>query len=219
MRYGLMLGLVAFGLVGCGGDAAEEATKKQNKWLTAAKCKTDKDCAKGFICNGEDGKKTCGKGERTAAEKAATKKAKNEARKKKQEAARTPDAGHGRLYVRICPFFKNTPESIGTITAVSQTTKKKQQIHLALVTPDQGYRDEFVFRSLPPGKYDVTATYGIQKGGKPNVAQLRCDLTTKLPCRDDLVREIDVVLPKDEPPVEKNEKGKVKKRPCDFIAE
>ncbi len=72
---------------------------------------------------------------------------------------------------------------------------------------------------MPLGKYDVTATYGIQKGGKPNVAQLKCDATTKLTCRDELIREIEVVLPKDEPPVEKNDKGKVIKRPCDFIAE
>ena len=217
MRYVLVCGLAAFAVTGCSGEGGK-AKKAKNKWITAAKCKVDKDCAEGFICRG-DGEKTCQKGERTAAEKAAKKKAEEAARVKAQEAKRTPDAGKGRLHVRICPFFKNTPESIGTITAVNQTTKEKHQLHLALETPDQGYRDEFFYRSLALGKYDVTATYGIQKGGKPHVAQLKCDAKTKLPCRDELIREIEVVLPKDEPPVEKNDKGKVIKRPCDFIAE
>ncbi len=218
MRALLLLGLVLWTVAGCEkGDGNKINDPK--KWVTAAKCKTDKDCAKGFVCNGEAGKKTCQKGERTAAEKAAMKKAESEARKKKQEAARTPDAGEGRLYVRICPFFKNTPESIGTIVAVNQATKKKHQLHLALETPDQGYRDQFFYRSLPLGKYDVTATYGIQKGGKPHVAQLKCDPKSKLACRDELVREINVVLPKDEVPLAKDDKGKEKKRLCDFIAE
>lgn len=218
MRALSVLALAAFALGGCDkGDGGKKAPDP--RWVTAAKCKADKDCAEGFVCNGEDGKRTCQKGERTAAEKAAAKKAEDEARVKAQAARQTPDAGEGRLFVRICPFFKNTPESIGTITATNQATKKTTQLHMALETPDQGYRDEFFFRSLPPGKYDVTATYGIQKGGKPNVAQLKCDLKTRLPCKDELVREIEVVLPASEPPVEKDDKGKVVKRPCDFIAE
>ncbi len=131
MRGFCLLLLALFAMAGCEKGEGSKANDSK-KWVTAAKCKTDKDCADGFICNGEDGKKTCQKGERTAAEKAAKKKADDEAHKKRLAAKHTPDAGQGRLHVRICPFFKNTPESIGTITAVSQATKKKTQLHMAL---------------------------------------------------------------------------------------
>ena len=217
MRALMFLSLLL--LAACGGKGDEDAKqKKQKKWVTAAKCKVDKDCAKGFICKG-DTEKTCQKGERTAAEMKAMRKAANEARRKALEAKNTPDPGEGRLHVRVCPFFKNTPESIGTLVATNQATKKKHMLHMALETPDLGFRDQFVYRSLPLGKYDVTATYGIQKGGKPNVSQLKCDEKAKLPCRDELIREIEVVLPADEPKPEMNDKGKPKKPPCDFIAE
>jgi Cys-rich repeat protein len=214
---GLLVGALA--LVGCN-KAIEEGNDPNNKrWITAAKCKTDKDCAEGFVCEAEGDGKVCKKGERTAAEKAAAKKAEQEAHKAAQAAKKAVKPGEGRLHVRVCPFFKNTPESIGTITAIHQETKQKHVIHMALETPDLGFQDQFTFWSVPLGKYDVQATYGIQKGGKPNVSTLKCDEKSKLECVEETTRVIEVVPPDQEPKPELNEKGKPKPRPCDFIAE
>jgi hypothetical protein len=183
------------------------------KYAPAA-CKADDDCAKGFVCT----ELKCIKGERSAAEIAATKKAKAAAKAKKHAAKYAVKPGEGRLRFRLCPGFKNTPESIGTVVAVHQTTKKKHFFHLARETPDLGWRSEFYFPSLPLGTYDVTADYGIQKNGRADVVKIKCD-PKATPCRDELVREIAVVLPKDETPVERDEKGKAKPRACDWIAE
>lgn len=198
-------------LVGCE-KSGEDA---RSKILGApAPCETDKACADGFIC--QDNK--CQKGARSAEEIKAQKAA--EAKKKAEEKAaeRAVKPGEGRLTVRICPGFKNTPESIGTIIAVNQETGKRHILHMAMETPELGWQMEFTFPSLPLGTYDVTADYGIQKGGVPDVVKLKCDPKAQ-PCRDELVREMTVVLPENEPPREKNEKGEPKLKACDFIAE
>ena len=179
-----------------------------------AACTTDQDCAKGFICS----EKVCTKGERSATELAAQRKAKADEKAKKAAAKLVVKPGEGRMRIRLCPGFKNTPESIGTVVAVHQTTKKKNFLHLARETPDLGWRVEFLFPSLPLGVYDVTADYGIQKNGRADVVKLKCDPKAK-GCRDETIREITVVLPKDETAPELDEKGKPKPRPCDWVAE
>lgn len=180
----------------------------------AADCEKDSDCIKGFICK----EKKCLKGKRTAAEKAAERKAKADARRKKAEARKQVKPGEGRLHVRLCPAFKNTPESIGTIVAVNQKTKERHMVHLATETPDLGYQSVFTFYSLPLGKYDVSCSYGIQVRGIPDVQKMKCDKKAK-PCREELIREMEVVLPENEPKPEMDDKGKVKMKPCDFQAE
>lgn len=207
---GLCVALLA--LAGCN----DEAQSRYDKFKTAAAdCKTDGDCADGFICT----EKKCLKGKRSAAEIA--EKAKAKAKKEAEAAAKKLEVkpGEGRLRVRLCPGFKNTPEAIGTIVAVHQQTKKKHFLHLARETRDLAWETEFLFPSLPLGTYDVTADYGIQKGGRPDVIRLKCDKKAK-PCREESIREMTVVLPKDEPPPPpKREDGKRTYKPCDWVAE
>ena len=204
--------VLALSLVGCN----DKAQSKFDKFKTApADCKTDEDCAKGFICTD----KKCLTGERSAAELAEKRKAKQQAEQAKLAKKFEIKPGEGRLKVRICPGFKNTPEALGTIIAIHQETKKKHFLHLARETKEFYWETEFIFPSLPLGTYDVTADYGIQKGGRPDVVRLKCDKKAK-PCRDENIREMTVVLPKDEPPPPKpKEPGKKAYKPCDWTAE
>ena len=230
LTYTLSLAfLVVGGLTACNKTAEEQA----NRFKTmAAPCKSDGDCAKDHICR----EKKCTKGKRTKAEIAALKKAIAEKKAKAEAAKKAVKPGEGRMIVKICPFFKNTPESVGQITAVHQETKKRHFILLNMVTPEAGYQSEFTFYSLPLGKYDVTAKYGTQKRGRHDTVDILCDPKAKLPCRcvdegkdakkkgkkakcPKKIREIEVVLPKDEMPVKKGKDGKPEKRPCDWVAE
>lgn len=206
------LALLALALlvVGC-----ESNKPDPKKFITAASCEADKDCAEGFIC--KEGK--CQEGKRSPEEIAAQKKAEAAAKKKALAEKKKTKPGEGRLTVRVCPFFKNTMESIGTITAVHQKTGKKHYIDMALEVPEMGYKDVFTFYSLPLGKYDVTASYGIQTKGIPETHDLKCHEKAKDACREETIREVEVVLPEDMPKPEKNEKGEPKKPPCDFVAE
>ena len=200
--------------------ACESNKPDLKKFITAAKCATDDDCGEGFICKAaEGGGKTCQKGERTAAERAAAQKAKREAQKAALAAKRRVKPGEGRLRVRLCGGFKNTPESIGTVIATHQKTKKQHFIHLAREVDDLGWQEIFTFWSLPLGTYDVTVDYGIQKGGVAHTVKMKCDKRTKLPCREEVIREIEVVPPEKEPPPQKDKEGKEKKPPCDWLVE
>lgn len=210
-----ILGLSCLMLLGPWACESKSGADTRSKILGApAPCETDKECADGFICQ----EKKCTKGERTAQELAARRA--EEAKKKAEAEAkkRAVKPGEGRLTVRICPGFKNTPESIGTIIAIHQETKARKILHMAMEAPELGWQMEFTFPSLPLGTYDVTTDYGIQKGGVPDVVRLKCDPKAK-PCREETIREMTVVLPENEPPREKNEKGEPKLKDCDFIAE
>jgi hypothetical protein len=204
--------LVALALFAC--DSGKDEERANRFKFSAPSCETDKNCIDGFICK----EKKCHKGKRTAAELAAQRKAKADAKREKEAAKKRVKPGEGRLHVRLCPAFKNTPESIGTIVAVHQETKSRHMVHLATETPDLGYQSVFSFYSLPLGTYDVTCTYGIQVRGIPDVSKMKCDKEAK-PCRDELIREMQVVLPADEAPPEMDDKGKPKMKPCDFQAE
>lgn len=209
------LSLTIGGLWGCKSDEDDPLKKMLRK---PAACETDKECADGFVCND----KKCVEGERTADEKkamrAAEAKAKAEAKAAAEAKKNETKAGEGRLIVRICPGFKNTPEAIGTIIAVNQETKARKVLHMATEAPELGWQMEFTFASLPLGIYDVTANYGIQKKGVPDTVWLKCDDKAR-PCRDETIREMTVVLPENEPPREKNDKGEPKLKACDFVAE
>ncbi|MCA9537383.1 MAG: hypothetical protein KC620_00765 [Myxococcales bacterium] len=180
----------------------------------AASCEQDDQCADGFICQD----KKCTKGERSAAEIAARKKEELAKKAAEEAAKRATKPGEGRMTIRICPGFKNTPEAIGTIIATHQETKQRHFIHMAREAPDLGWKMEFDYWSLPMGKYDVIAEYGIQKNGIVDTVKLKCDKDAK-PCRDELIREMEPVPPDQIPPREYDEKGNPKFKACDFVAE
>jgi hypothetical protein len=202
--------------------ACESNKPDVNKFVTAAKCTSDDNCGEGFICkDAEGGGMTCQKGARTAAEKKAAKKAKYAAKKAARDARRAAKPGEGRMQLRLCGGFKNTPESIGTIIAVHQETKKRHFIHLAREVDDLGWEEFFAFWSVPLGKYDVTIDYGVQKGGVASMVKMKCDARTKMPCRDEVIREVEVVLAETPmaAPLPKNKEGKVIKPACDWLVE
>lgn len=186
----------------------------------AAKCSVDKDCAKGFICEGEADARRCAKGERSAAEIAASQKKALAEKQAKLAAAKAVKPGEGRLYVRLCPGYSNTIESIGTVIAVHQETKARHILNLGLEVPEGGWETEFAYPSLPLGKYDVEAHYGIQVKGRPDTHQLLCDEKVRKDCKNEgKTREITVILPTEEAPREMEKDGTLKRRPCDFSAE
>jgi len=200
--------LVAFGCSGSG-EQDEPAWKKD-----PVPCTDDGACAKGFICKD----KICQPGERSKTELAAREKAKAAAAKK-SEKPKAPKPGEGRLRARICPGFKRTPEAIGTIIAVNQKTKKRHLLHLAMEVAEGGIGSEFTFPSLPLGMYDVTASYGVQiKHQAPETVVLKCHEKAK-PCREETIREIEVIPPEKEPPVKLTDAGLPRKKACDWWAE
>lgn len=212
MRIRTLLGTALFataGLFACKGGETDYKPP-------AAKCEVDKDCAKGFICE----EKVCVKGKRSAEEIAKRKKAEFEAKKAAREAKKQTKPGEGRLYVRLCPGFQNTPESLGTIVAKNVKTGKEYVKHLALDVQEGGWETEFTFWSVPLGDYTVTAKYGIQVKGQPDISQLKChEKVDKKLCTDGMTLTKTVIAPADEPEREKEKDGTFKRRPCDFIAE
>jgi hypothetical protein len=212
MRFGLLGLVLAVG--GLTSGCENNATKGYKP--PAAKCASDDGCGKGFICT--DG--LCAKGERSAKELADRKKAKFAAAKKKRADADKVKPGEGRLWVRICPGYQNTPESMGSIQAINVKTKKRHLMHLALTVPDGGWETEFKFPSVPLGTYEVQATYGIQVKGKADVHKLSChEKVDKKLCVEEITRLIEVVAPDQEPERVKEKDGTFKRRACDFIAE
>lgn len=197
--------------VGCSAAKDEEPEWKKNPVV----CEDDSKCAKGFVCTD----KICQPGERSAAELEARRKSEAAATADEATAPKAPEAGHGRLRVRICPGFKRTIESIGTLAAVHQETKKRHLIHLAMYVEEGDIESEFTFPNLPLGMYDVTARYGVQiKRQPPETVQLKCHEKAK-PCRDGVIRELEVIPPEKEPPVKMTDAGTPEKKDCDFWAE
>ncbi|MEZ4465722.1 MAG: hypothetical protein R3F60_00005 [bacterium] len=216
MARTLPLAVFALCLAACGSGSKEDPADKFMK----ASCKSDDACAEGFICEMKDGNGTCVKGERDKAALAAKAKAEEEERKAKEAAKRETKPGEGRLEVRICPLFKNTPEAIGTIIAKNVETGKETYIHMAREVPDLSWQDIFTFWSLPLGAYEVTATYGIQVKGRAEVVKLKCyDKVKKSECKDEVIRLMEVVPPDQLPAPEKDKDGNVIKKPCDWIVE
>lgn len=178
-------------------------------------CKSDDDCLGGWICD----QKFCYRGERSAAELAAQKAAleekKEKERKAKEDKKKKLKPGQGRLHARICPFFKNTDNSSGTIIAEHKESKEKHFIFLQRELSKDSMRDVFTFYSLPLGTYEVTAKYGVQVGGQHDTHDLNCDpKATHRPCEGETKRIVTVEAPKTSLDDELKEK-----RPCDWIAE
>ena len=206
--------------LGACGDAKK--TDPRDKFMTAS-CETDETCAKGFICS--DG--TCAKGERSKDEMAKKVAAKRAEAAKKEAAKRTTKPGDTRLEVRVCPVFKNTPEATGTIKAKHVESGEEHLIHMALAVKEGGWQDVFTYWSLKPGKYEVTASYGINTRGHIETVLLKCHdkiIKNKKLCKDSVVRLIEAVPVDKIPPKEtkKNEKtGEMDevKIACDWIVE
>jgi hypothetical protein len=223
----LLLALGVGGLSACDKAAeggSETKAADQDKAKAPTFCHWDEDCAvkPGFICN--DGR--CEKGERTAEQKAAIQalrdkmKAEEEAKAQaKAEAERPPGPNEGRLWIRVCPFFKRTAEAVAEITATNKSTGQKYSLHLESVTQPGEIRSEFAFPKVPVGDYDVVADYGIRVTSTQNqVARLKCDKKAK-PCREGTIREISVVPIAQEPAPKVGKDGQPEHRPCDWIAE
>ena len=210
---GFVVAMVATALVaGCSKKKEEEKPYWAKK---PARCQTDKNCADGFICE----KEACVEGQRSPEELARRKSEERAKREKRKAAKNITKPGEGVLKVRICPGFKHTSNSIGTLIATHQETKKEHRLHLAHVVPEGDWHSEFKFPSLPLGKYDVKANYGIlNPSGRAEVVDLMCDRKAK-PCRDEKIREMSPVLPENMPPPKLNKKGEPKLIPCDFLAE
>ena len=179
-------------------------------------CKSSKDCADGWLCGSN---KVCKKDTRTPEEIEAARKAEIEKLKAKKEAERlarlkaktSTKAGEGKMVLKICPFFKNTDVSVGSIIATHQKTKKRHILNLQMETEKDSTQATFTFYSLPLGKYDVVAKYGVQSNGVFDTHKLKCDpKSTARSCKEELTREIEVVLPKE---ASKEDTG------CDWIAE
>ena len=187
------------------------ACDSKKKVKLGPSCSSDDDCAGGWICE----KEHCARGKRTA-EELAQRQAKIEAEKMRKRkakiAARTQTKkGQGRVSVKLCPFFKNTFASVGSIVAVNQKTKFREMISMQMETEKNMTQSEFTFYSLPLGTYEIYATYGVQVEGKFDTHRLKCDpKATKRACKDGELRIVEVVLPKD---------MKKEALECDWIAE
>lgn len=200
----------------CSGDKKDK-NKLDDRFAAMIKtkpCKTDKDCLKGHICKDT----SCVKGERSAAEIAAKRQVEEAAAKKAMEARNKLKPGEGRLKVRICPFYKNTNGSSAMLLAEHQKTKKRHFLALHNRIEPDGIGQIFTFPSLPLGSYDVTLKMGVRVRGQHDLSDMNCHPKTK-PCREGTIREMDVILPKNEPPPELKEDGTPEPPPCDFVAE
>jgi len=174
-------------------------------------CKVDDDCISGWICE----ERFCTPGERSAAELAARKEAlkkEREAKQKALEAKKTQTKpGEGRVSFKICPYFRNVSQSVGSIVATHTQTKERHIISLQMETKKNEQRSEFTFYSLPLGPYEVYANYGLQVDGKFDTHRLKCDPKgTARGCKGDELRLVEVVTP------DKASKAALE---CDWVAE
>ena len=198
----LTLFFLSFSFSGC---------KSEENSLLAIDCKSTSECAKGWICGA---KKKCTKDKRTPEQIEAARKAEiaqiKADKEKQRQAELKAQAEKGNLVVKICPFYKRTSDSAGSILAVHQKTGERHYWSLQMIVPPDSTQATFTF-PLPLGKYDVTAKYGIQVNGTFDTHKLKCDpKSTTRPCKDEKVREVEVVLAKNAPKVDAG---------CDWIAE
>ena len=202
----LFIGLVSLSLFAC--KAGEEREQ-------GGSCSKDDDCISGWICEDQ----FCYKGERSKAELAARKAAKEAEKRKKREAKEAKKKklkpGEGRLHVRICPFYKNTFNSAGTLIATHRKTKKRTLISLQMEVSKDSMRDVFTFYSLPVGEYQIEAKYGVQVNGQYDTHSLKCDpKATERPCEKEILRIATVT-----PATTTLAEDLKKKYPCDWVAE
>jgi hypothetical protein len=191
------------------------ACKGKVDQVRGGSCKKDSNCISGWICEDH----FCVEGKRSATEIAAQKEAKRKAKeaKRKAKAAKKlqTKSGEGRLHVRICPFFKNTDDSVATLIAVNKKTKKRHLKSLHLEVNKDSMKDLFTFYSLPLGDYEVSAKYGVQVNGVFDTHTLKCDpKNTSRSCEGEVKRIVKVELPQGS-----LEDDLKKKYPCDWVAE
>jgi hypothetical protein len=210
----IIIGVSMLAMSGCSDGKKSEGDSRFAPIYKAKACEVDKDCLKGFICK----ELTCQKGKRSAADLEKIRKAKIESEKKAEAARNRLKPGEGRLRIRICPFFKNTPNASASLFAVHQKTKKKHWLALHNKAPENARQSMFTFPSLPLGTYDVNLKMGIRVRGQHDLTDMNCHPKAR-PCRGGTIREVDVMLPENEPPAEKKEDGTDMPPPCDFVAE
>lgn len=189
--------------------------KSGPKTQRGGSCKQDSDCISGWICE----ENFCIQGQRSAAELAAQKEAKIKAKeaklKAKEAKMKQVKSGEGRLHVRICPFFKNTDDSVATLIAVNRETKRRYLKSLHLEVNKDSMRDVFTFYSVQPGEYTVTAKMGVQVNGQFDTHELNCDpKATHRACENEVQRVAKVEVSKTT-----LEEDLKQSYPCDWIAE
>jgi len=151
-----------------------------------AGCSSDKDCPAGTVCE----KRNC----RTAKPNAAA--------KKKPDAATAkpaPRADAGDLMVRLCPGYWGKSQNTGTMIAKNLATGKKRYLRLNVVVPDDDFQDEFLFKALPHGRYEVQTFSGVIAEGKQDLLTVPC--ADRQPCTADGARRVidhGPALPKEE---------------------
>jgi len=153
---GALMALAATGTLGGCDDGGDKRAK-----LTAG-CSSDKDCPEGTVCE----KRHC----RTANPEAA--KAKAKAGAPKAEAPPRADAGD--LTVRLCPGYWGKSQNTGTMIAKNLETGKKKYLRLNVVVPDDEFQDEFVFKALPHGRYEIQTFSGVIAEGKQDLLTVPC---------------------------------------------
>lgn len=213
----LLLAVLLTGLAGCQKPEETQAAAKDGR-KNPPICQWDEDCFKeGFVCNDA----RCVKGTRTPEQKAAIQALRDKMKAKEEaeaEARRPPGPDEGRLWFRVCPFYRKTPQAVAEITATHKETGKVFTLRLEELLRMDELRSEFAFPKVPIGEYDVVADYGIRDGAGREMVRLKCDKKAK-PCRDGEVREVTVVPIDQEPPPKADAEGKTIKRPCDWIAQ
>ncbi len=127
-----------------------------------AGCSSDKDCPEGTVCE----KRNC----RTANPAAAKAKAKASAPK----AGAPPRADADDLMVRLCPGYWGKSQNTGTMIAKNLATGKKKYLRLNVVVPDDEFQDEFLFKALPHGRYEIQTFSGVIAEGKQDLLTVPC---------------------------------------------
>jgi hypothetical protein len=155
------VGIGAF--AGCDDDGVDRRS------ALMAGCKTDKDCPDGTVCE----KHNC----RTPDPKAKAAKKKAEAAKAAKASAKAnaePPANTADLTVRLCPGYWGKSQNTGTMIAKNVATGKKKYLRLNLVVEDEDFEDEFVFKAMPYGRYEVTTFSGVIAQGKQDLLAVDC---------------------------------------------
>jgi len=190
---------------GCDDDEVDRRSR------LLAGCKEDKDCPKGLTC-----------------QKGNCREAPKEVAKPKVQAPDVPPPGTADLTVRLCPGYWGKSHNTGTVIATNRGTGKKHYLSLTKLVPDGEFDDEFTFKALDYGSYEVQLFTGVIAMGKQDLLKTPC--AEKMSCKLDKVSRTiphGAPLPKDVWEAKLKQWTKEKypgtdkeydppRRPCDF---